>query len=433
MSKSIQLSSRGFRLLVSSAPVAALGLVLRDPLLLSAVACLWLYLIIGYYGVKRSLGSLHRVVIKPGGVEATLTAGTVFQEPLVFESGLGSGLEILSSLRGASIEPAVLAPGSSSAVFSFSPTLSGTYEADSLKVCVVDRYGFLRGSGEVDFPVSFKVYPRVFPVAVRAIQFLAEGGYAAEGESVTRLKGRGLEYAETREYVPGDPLSMFDWKAMARTGIPYVKQFYLEGGGGFHVVYDGAAPDPVSLDELNSGFLELVLAVAQAGIPLRLGVLEKEGTVSAVASDSYDSLRAALRMCLSGESEEFREYYRLIEPLKSWALDHVLGEDWIGASPPDLYAISEAQQQVIVVSSLCGDPVPLLRLLEGSGGSSAAVLWAGRPWVWAPSLGQSMTLCGDVERKTRVLGGLGVGVYSGVEDLVRVQAAGPLVVSGGVG
>lgn len=42
MSKSIQVSSRGFRLLVSSAPVAVLGVVLGDPLLLAAVVGLWL-------------------------------------------------------------------------------------------------------------------------------------------------------------------------------------------------------------------------------------------------------------------------------------------------------------------------------------------------------------------------------------------------------
>ena len=48
MSKNIQLSSRGFRLLVSSAPVAVLGVVLGDPLLLAAVVGLWLYLAVGY-------------------------------------------------------------------------------------------------------------------------------------------------------------------------------------------------------------------------------------------------------------------------------------------------------------------------------------------------------------------------------------------------
>lgn len=431
MSKNIKLTSRGFKLLVSTAPVAALGLVLRDPLLLAAVAGFWLILVAGYYQVKKNLNGLHRVVIEPEGVEATLTAGGLFQEPLMIESGLNTGLEIYSPLNRASVEPTVLAPGSNSAVFSFNPALSGTFKADSLTVSVGDRYGLVRGWGEVDFPVSFEVYPRVFQVAVRAIQFLVESGYPAEGEYSTLLRGRGLEYAETREYVPGDPLSMFDWKALARTGTPYVKQYYLEGGSGFHVVYDGAAPDPVSLDELNSSFLELVLAVAQAGTSLRLGVLEKKGTVSAVAYDPYDSLRAALRICLIGKSEKFREYYHLIEPLKSRALDPVVEDVLIRASPQDPFVSSEVPQQVIVVSSLCGDPVPLLKLVEGSRDSGgAALLRPGDPWVWASSLGRSVIMYSGVERKTRILSRLGVDVYSSLEDMMRyIQRTSPLEVS----
>ncbi|MFH2112162.1 MAG: DUF58 domain-containing protein [Candidatus Bathyarchaeota archaeon] len=420
MSKRVQLSVRGFKLLVSTVPMAALGLVLRDPLLLAAVVGLWLYLVVGYYQVNWSLSRLHMVVIEPGSVLAALTAGGSFQEPLVIESGLNTDLEVYSSLTGASVKPTVLAPGSNSAVFAFNPALSGTFTADSLTVYVNDRLGLLRGSGEVDFPASFQVYPRVFPVAVRAIQFLVESGYPAEGEYSTLLRGRSLEYAETREYVPGDPLNMFDWKALARTGTPYVKQYYLEGGSDFHVVYDEVTPDPVSLDELNSGFLELVLAVAQAGSSLRLGVLEKKGTVNAVAFDPYDSLRAALRMCLSGKSEEFREYYHLIEPLKSRVLDPVLEDVWIGSSPQNSFVSSEAPQRVIVVSSLCGDPVPLIKLVEGSRDSGGtAVLRTGVPWVWTPSLGRSVIMYSGIERKTRVLSRLGVDVYSGLEDMMR--------------
>lgn len=421
MSKRIQLSVRGFKLLVSTVPVAALVLVLRDPLLLTAVVGFWLCLAVGYYQVNGSLSRLQLVIIEPGGVEASLTAGGSFQEPLVIESGLNSLVEVYSSLTGASVEPTVLAPGSNWGVFSFNPALSGTFAADSLTAYVSDRLGLLRGCGEVVFPVSFTVYPRVFPVAVRAVQFLVESGYPAEGEGSALLRGRGLEYAETREYVPGDPLSMFDWKALARTGVPYVKQYFLEGGAGFHVVYNGVAPDPVSLDELSSGFLELVLAFAQAGAPLRLGVLEKGGAVSEVAFDPFSSLVAALRMCLGGRRERFREYYLLVDPVKLRLLDGFLGEAWAGARRGGGGASFDAQGRVVVVSSLCGDPVPLIGLAEaglrGSGG--AAVLMPTCTWLRAPSLSQSVLAYRDVMKKTRILRGLGVDVCSSLEDVLR--------------
>jgi len=44
---------------------------------------------------------------------------------------------------------------------------------------------------------------------------------AGQYESV--FKGRGMEFKEVREYVPGDEIRMIDWNVTARTGIPHVK------------------------------------------------------------------------------------------------------------------------------------------------------------------------------------------------------------------
>ena len=414
MSK-VRLTSRGIKLLVATAPVAVIGLALRDHLLLALTVVTWLYLAVSYRRVGKTLGSLHRIVIKPGEIDAGLTAGGSYSEPLLVESGLGMALDVYSTLSGASIEPSVVAPGANSCAYSFSPVISGRFTSDSLYVSACDRFMLVAGSGEVAFPVSFEVNPRVFPVAVRALQFLAEGGLRAEGEYSTTLRGRGLEYAETRQYVPGDPMSMFDWKALARTGTPYVKQYYIEGMGGYHVVYDGVATDPVTLDELNSGFLGLVLSLAQLGVSLRLGVLEGGGVVE-VAYGGLDSLRAAMRISLSGRVEAFREYYRVLEPMKMGALDNVLRGGKESKPRQDTY---EASQRVVVASSLSGDPVPLIGLASGSGDSGISVYMAGSPWVWEPSLSRSAVMYNDAERVTRILRNLGVGVYSSVEELMR--------------
>ena len=42
------------------------------------------------------------------------------------------------------------------------------------------------------------------------------------------FKGRGMEFAEVREYVPGDDVRTIDWNVTARTGRPHVKQFVEE-------------------------------------------------------------------------------------------------------------------------------------------------------------------------------------------------------------
>jgi len=55
---------------------------------------------------------------------------------------------------------------------------------------------------------------------------LVEAGVGGEYHSVFR--GRGMEFSEVREYVPGDDVRTIDWNVTARTGVPHVKKFVEE-------------------------------------------------------------------------------------------------------------------------------------------------------------------------------------------------------------
>ena len=48
------------------------------------------------------------------------------------------------------------------------------------------------------------------------------------GARVARVRGRGMEYEESRAYVPGDDMRTMDWRVMARTGEAYTKVFAEE-------------------------------------------------------------------------------------------------------------------------------------------------------------------------------------------------------------
>jgi uncharacterized protein (DUF58 family) len=48
------------------------------------------------------------------------------------------------------------------------------------------------------------------------------------GEYHSIFRGRGIEFAEVREYQPGDDVRTIDWNVTARMGRPYVKQFVEE-------------------------------------------------------------------------------------------------------------------------------------------------------------------------------------------------------------
>ncbi|MFH1877212.1 MAG: DUF58 domain-containing protein, partial [Candidatus Omnitrophota bacterium] len=50
--------------------------------------------------------------------------------------------------------------------------------------------------------------------------------FAGEYKSV--FKGRGLEFSEVREYLPGDPIHSIDWNVTARMGKPFIKKFIEE-------------------------------------------------------------------------------------------------------------------------------------------------------------------------------------------------------------
>jgi len=45
------------------------------------------------------------------------------------------------------------------------------------------------------------------------------------GEYHSLFKGQGLEFAEVREYMPGDNYRDIDWNVSARFGIPYIKKY----------------------------------------------------------------------------------------------------------------------------------------------------------------------------------------------------------------
>ena len=66
--------------------------------------------------------------------------------------------------------------------------------------------------------------------AVRKIQIrtshLVSDLFGGEYHSV--FKGRGMEFAEVRQYQPGDEVRTIDWNVTARTGEPYVKRFTEE-------------------------------------------------------------------------------------------------------------------------------------------------------------------------------------------------------------
>ncbi|UCC73671.1 MAG: DUF58 domain-containing protein [Gemmatimonadota bacterium] len=75
-----------------------------------------------------------------------------------------------------------------------------------------------------------KTVPREVLRQVKLIELRTRGlvNTLFSGEYQSVFKGKGMEFAEVREYAPGDDFRTIDWNVSARMGHPYVKEYTEE-------------------------------------------------------------------------------------------------------------------------------------------------------------------------------------------------------------
>jgi len=73
--------------------------------------------------------------------------------------------------------------------------------------------------------ISKEVLKQVKRIEIKTGRLVSET-FAGQYEST--FKGRGMEFAEVREYAPGDDIRTIDWNVTARAGKPFIKKFVEE-------------------------------------------------------------------------------------------------------------------------------------------------------------------------------------------------------------
>lgn len=63
---------------------------------------------------------------------------------------------------------------------------------------------------------------------VRRVKYKPESRVQRIGNHLSRLRGRGMEFSEVRNYQAGDEIRHMEWRVTARTGRPHIKVFQEE-------------------------------------------------------------------------------------------------------------------------------------------------------------------------------------------------------------
>ncbi len=101
-----------------------------------------------------------------------------------------------------------------------------------------DRVGLVLHQGRIDRRRPLRIYPT--PERLRRLVTPAHT-QAATGSEVARVRGEGLEFADTRPFVPGDLVRSVNWRATARRGTLVVNERHPERNADVVIFLDSLA------------------------------------------------------------------------------------------------------------------------------------------------------------------------------------------------
>jgi len=142
-----------------------------------------------------------------------------------------------------------------------------------IRVRARDRIALVRYEGRIDRRHPLRIYPG--PERLRMLVAPAHT-QAATGSRVARLRAEGLEFADTRPFVPGDLVRSVNWRATARRGTLVVNERHPERNADVVIFLDSFA----EAREADEGTLEHAVRAAST---LASRFLEQRDRVGLVA------------------------------------------------------------------------------------------------------------------------------------------------------
>lgn len=445
-----RLRTNGWRLIIASVSLASIALIFMDPSILVLSAIPILPLLIDAITLKKAVKDIDKSVkIKSECAELILYPNKTLTLKFEVESSINikANFEpiIMEGLR-INFNSAEIVKGKSEIELKIGASLAGEYICDSLKLKVTGKLGLIEFLSSISTHIHVKVYPRVLAVAIEAAAFLLSRWALGYGEEPSPYRGAGLEYAESRDYVPGDTLRFMDWKATARLGRLIVKEFYIEGGLGVHLIYEATAPNPYMKDELSTAFLNTVLALARQSIPIGMTIHNgKEVMLNLSNLNPRLALLYALQYALKLAEVNPEELYSLLEPQTSRQLRRLLAtlnnESLRRIVKLEMLTIkellnkpinailktlenAESRLQILLITPITGDLTQILELNEKARtkGSNIILLQPTKPWLSAHELEDAYRLYRRYNRLYRILERYRVKVATNLKRVLEYAA-----------
>jgi len=163
------------------------------------------------------------------------------------------------------------------------------------------------------------------------------------------FKGYSVEFAEYRQYMPGDDPKTIDWKLLARTDRYYVKEFEQETNLNCYIFLDTSG----SMDYGSTGYTKLEYAATLAASLAHLAVRQRD----MVGFAAFDT---RLRAYMPAKSTwgHLNAMLTVLERLPA------RGPTDFQAPLDHLAEIIRRRGIVIVISDFLEDPEPILRAMR---------------------------------------------------------------------
>ena len=197
-------------------------------------------------------------------------------------------------------------------------------------------------------PLDPALIAALSPLEVRARKVVE--GYVA-GRHASPYRGFSVEFAEHRDYAPGDDLRYLDWKLHAKTDRYHLKQFEEETNFAAHVLLD--VSESMTYRSEAAAWSKLDCGKTLAAASSYLVVRQRDAAGLAL----FDRGTRAL-LPPSSKPSQFNELVRTLDEARPGA------DTSLGPVLHDLAARVNRRGLVLVISDLFDDPESVLRGLR---------------------------------------------------------------------